>query len=84
MNLLANVDGWEVEVLGLSERGAIDTVALHSQALDQHYARVRFDRGKLMFLDTAPLMSVAAREELALALGQFRGARAGTADAKGR
>jgi hypothetical protein len=58
-------DAWEVEVLGLSERGAIDTLSFHSASNDEHYPRVRFDRGKMMFLDAAPALSSAARQELA-------------------
>ncbi|HEX5660798.1 MAG TPA: hypothetical protein VFX59_26575 [Polyangiales bacterium] len=74
MTLTKLDDAWEVEVLGLSERGAIDTLSLHSAA--KHYPRVRFDRGKMMFLDAAPMVSAAGRRQLAAALAGARAARA--------
>jgi hypothetical protein len=61
-------DTWDVEVLRISERGYIDTVKLRSRPLGRVYDRVRFDRGKRIFIDAAPQVSPSALQALAAAL----------------
>jgi hypothetical protein len=63
---------WDVEVLGVSERGFIDTVALRSAG--RVYDRVRFDRGKRIFIDAAPDVSPQALQALAVLLQNRRAA----------
>lgn len=71
-------DTWDVEVLGLSDRGYIDTLALRSRRpVVRDYARVRFDRGKRIFIDEAPPVSSGALQALATELSSLRARRTG-------
>jgi hypothetical protein len=59
---------WLVEVIHISKRGHIDTLKLTHIFDDICYPRVRFDRGKRIFIDPAPVVSQLARDILAYEL----------------
>lgn len=66
-------EGWDVEVLGGSERSSIDTLKLHD---GRRFYRVRFDRAKGIFIDAPPpKFSQGALNSLPSALDALRARR---------